>query len=87
MLAVNYYVVFSYKNNRIEQNDTQPSSRTLNEAEQNYNTIYRECLPVFSAVLKLHPHLEGHELTIRTDPDALNWIFNLADTAGKLAGW
>lgn len=61
--------------------------RSLTYDEHKYDTAHRECLAVIWAVLLIRPYLEGSQLTIRTDHDPLNWIFNLVDATSKLARW
>lgn len=62
-------------------------SRSLNKAEQEYDTTHRECLAVVWEVLMLRPYLEGSRFTIRTHHDALQWILNMADATDKSARW
>jgi len=59
-------------------------SRGLTAAEQNYSTTERECLGVVWAVLKLRHFLDGQRLLIRTDHQALSWIYSTTDSSGRL---
>ena len=61
-------------------------SKTLTEAEQNYDTTERECAAIIWSVLLLKPYLDNEHFTMKTDHDALKWLF--ADTSnGKVARW
>ena len=48
----------------------------LSPAEKNYTTTERECLGVVWSVLKLRHFLDGHRFLIRTDHQALSWIYS-----------
>lgn len=77
----------------LQEHDDEPSrslgyfSRKLNDAERNYDTTERECLAIIWAILMLRPYLDGVHFTLRTDHDALKWLFGPASTSGKLARW
>jgi len=62
-------------------------SRGLTAAEQNYSTKERECLGVVWAVLKLRHFLYGQRFLIRTDHQALGWIYSTTDSSGRLMRW
>jgi len=62
-------------------------SRRLTAAEQNYSTTERECLGVVWAVLKLRHLLDGQRFLIRTDHQALSWIYSTTDSSGRLMRW
>jgi len=62
-------------------------SRGLTAAEQNYSTTERECLGVVWAVLKLRHFLDGQPFLIRTDHQALRWIYSTTDSSGRLMRW
>jgi len=62
-------------------------SRGLSSAEQNYSTTERECLGVVWSVLKLRHFLDGHRFLIRTDHQALSWIYSTTDSSGRLMRW
>jgi len=62
-------------------------SRGLTAAEQNYSITERECLGVVWAVLKLRHFLDGQRFLIRTDHQALSWIYSTTDSSGRLMRW
>jgi len=62
-------------------------SRGLSPAEKNYSTPERECLGVVWSVLKLRHFLDGHRFLIRTDHQALRWIYSTTDSSGRLMRW
>jgi len=62
-------------------------SRGLTAAEQNYSTTERERLGVVWAVLKLRHFLDGQRFLIRTDHQALSWIYSTTDSSGRLMRW
>lgn len=62
-------------------------SRTLKPAEQNYCTTERECLGLVWGVLYLRHFLDGNVFTVRTDHQALRWIYNTTDPSSRLMRW
>jgi len=62
-------------------------SRGLTAAEQNYSTTERECFGVAWAVLKLRHFLDGQRFLIRTDHQALSWIYSTTYSSGRLMQW
>jgi len=62
-------------------------SRGLSPAEKNYSTTERGCLGVVWSVLKLRHILDGHRFVIRTDHQALSWIYSTTDSSGWLMRW
>lgn len=62
-------------------------SRSLNRAENSYDTTHRESLAVIWVLLMLRLYVEGWRVTIRTGHDALLWILNIEDTTGNLSRW
>lgn len=62
-------------------------SWSLNPAEQNYCTTDRECLGLVWSVLYLRHFLDGNVFTIRTDHQALRWIYNTTDPSSRLMRW
>ena len=39
------------------------------------------------SILTLQQYLYGSVFNLRTDPEALRWVLNLADSSGRLARW
>ena len=62
-------------------------SRSLTQAERNYDTTEKEALAVVWAVKKLRHYLIGVDFELVTDYKALKWLFNRADPEGKLVRW
>ena len=62
-------------------------SRGLSPAECNYSTTERECLGVVWSVLKLRHFLDGQRFLIRSDHQALSWIYSTTDSSGRLMRW
>ena len=62
-------------------------TRGLSPAEKNYSTTERECLGVVWSVLKLRHFPDGHRFLIRTDHQALSWIYSSTDSSGRLMRW
>lgn len=62
-------------------------SHSLADTEQRNDATKHECLAIFWPVLLLRSYLEGHCFIIQTDHNALEWLFNLTDAAGRLAPW
>lgn len=63
------------------------ASRTLNESEQNYSTIEKECLCLVWSTKYFRPYLFGRKFNIITDHKPLQWLFSLKDPASKLVRW
>jgi len=51
------------------------TSRTLNQAEQNYSQLEREALAIVSGVKKFHPYLYSRQFTIQSDYKPLSFLF------------
>jgi len=62
-------------------------SRGLSPSEKNYSKAERECLGVVWSVLKLRPFLDGHRFLIRTDHQALSWLFSTTDSSRRMMRW
>ena len=62
-------------------------SRGLSPAEKNYSTTDRECLGVVWSVLNLRNFLDGPRFQIRTDHQALTWMYSTAASIGRLMRW
>jgi len=61
--------------------------RGLTAADLNYSTTECECLGVVWAVFKLRHFLDGQRFLIRTDHQALRWIYSTTDLSGRLMRW
>jgi len=62
-------------------------SRGFTAAEKNYSTTERECLGIVWAVLKFRHLVDGQWFLIRTDHQALSWIYSTTDSSGRLIRW
>lgn len=63
------------------------ASRTLNKAEQNYNTTEKELCAIIWGVKDFRPYLLGLKFKIITDHQALSWLFNIKDPGSRLTRW
>ena len=63
------------------------ASRTLNKAEQNYNTTEKELCAIIWGVKQFRPYLLGQKFKIITDHQALSWLFNIKDPGSRLTRW
>ena len=62
-------------------------SRTLNKAEKNYCVTDKELLAVKHFVDYYRQYLLGRKFTVRTDHQALVWLFSLKEPKGRIARW
>lgn len=62
-------------------------SRTLNKAERNYCITDKELLAVRYFVEYYKQYLLGRTFTVRTDHQALIWLFSLKEPTGRIARW
>lgn len=63
------------------------ASRTLNKAEQNYNTTEKELCAIIWGVKQFRPYLLGQKFKIITDHQALSWLFSIKDLRSRLTRW
>jgi O-acetyl-ADP-ribose deacetylase (regulator of RNase III) len=62
-------------------------SRTLNQAEVNYNTTEKELLAIVWAVKQFRHYVFGHKFYIITDHRPLTWLFSVSDPGARLIRW
>ena len=62
-------------------------SRTLNKAECNYCITDKELLAVRHFVEYYRQYLLGRKFLVRTDHQALVWLFSLKEPKGRIARW
>ena len=63
------------------------ASRTLSSTERNYSATEREALAIVWATKHFRSYIEGMEIIIRTDCQALQWLKESKDVTGRLARW
>lgn len=63
------------------------ASRTLNKAERNFCVTDRELLAVRNFVEYFRHYLLGRGFILRTDHQALKWLFSLNEPKGRVARW
>jgi len=63
------------------------SSRTLNNAQQNYTTTKKEFLAVVFALEKFRPYLLGSKTVIFTDHSALKHLMTKKEAKARLIRW
>jgi hypothetical protein len=62
-------------------------SRTLNKAERNYCTTDKELLAVRYFIEYYRQYLLGRKFCVRTDHQALIWLFSFKEPKGRIARW
>jgi len=63
------------------------SSRTLNDAQQNYTTTEKEFLVIIFALEKFRPYLLGSKTVIFTDHSALKYLMTKKEVKARLIWW
>ena len=61
------------------------ASRTLNKAEKNYCITEKELLAVRFFIEYFRQYLLGRRFLVRSDHQALTWLFNMKEPSGKVA--
>lgn len=63
------------------------ASRSTNKAERNYCITEQELLAVVYMIQYFRQYLLGRHFTVRTDHQALVWLFSMKEPNGKIARW
>ena len=63
------------------------ASRSMNKAEKNYCVTEQELLAVIFFTQYFRQYLLGRKFKVRTDHQALVWLFRLKEPSGKIARW
>ena len=63
------------------------ASRALNKAERNYCITEKELLAVRFFIEYFRQYLLGRKFLVRSDHQALQWLFRLKEPRGKVARW
>ena len=63
------------------------ASRAMNKAERNYCITEQELLAVVYFMQYFRQYLLGRRFVVRSDHQALVWLFSLKEPSGKIARW
>lgn len=63
------------------------ASRGMNKAERNYCITEQELLAVIYFIQYFRQYLLGRHFVVRSDHQALVWLFKLKEPSGKIARW
>jgi len=63
------------------------TSKTLSSAQKNFSVYERELLAIVTFVREFRHYLLGKHFVVRTDHQALKWLFSLSEPRGRLARW
>ena len=63
------------------------ASRTLNKSERRYCVTRRELLALVYCLKHYRYFLLGRKFLVRSDHQALQWLFSLKDPSGQIARW
>lgn len=62
-------------------------STKLNELQQKYHPVEKECFALIVALEKFRHYIEGSKIIVTTDQCSLNWLKNCKDPTGRIARW
>ena len=80
------WAVLSQKQNGLER-IVAYGSRTLNKAERNYCVTDKELLAIQYFIEQYKHYLLGRKFLVRTDHQALQWLFSLRNPQNRVARW
>ena len=63
------------------------SSKTFNEAQENYSTTEKEMLAIVFACEKFRPYILGSHVIIHTDHAAIKYLMAKKEAKPKLIRW
>ena len=63
------------------------ASRTLNDAQLNYETTEKEILAIVFSFDKFRPYLIGNKVVVHTDPSAIKYLMTKKDAKPRLIRW
>lgn len=62
-------------------------STKLNQLQQKYHPVEKECFALIVALEKFRHYIEGSKVIVTTDQCSLNWLINCKDPTGRIARW